>query len=96
MAMKNEQTMKQTVKDGARAILLTLCAIGCAYGAVQNATGAVKVYHTQMDSAFEKTTRVGVLGLSALYLAYISGSLIDIGVAVRRQKQARRLKDNTR
>ncbi len=87
---------KQTVKEGIRALLLTLCAFGCAYGAVQSAAGVVKVYHTQTDSAFEKTTRIGILSFSALYLAYISGSLIDIGIAVRRQKQARRLKDNTR
>lgn len=96
MAMKNEQTMKQTVKDGTRAVLLTLCAVGLAYGAVKNALGAAEVYHKEMDSAIEKSVRVGMLVFSALYLAAMSGSLVDIGVDIRRQKQAALSKEKTR
>lgn len=96
MPMKNEQTMKQTVKDGTRAVLLTLCAVGLAYGAVKNALGAAEVYHKEMDSAIEKSVRVGMLVFLALYLAAMSGSLVDIGVDIRRQKQVALSKEKTR
>ncbi len=96
MPMKNEQTMKKTLKEGGNALILTLCAVGLAYGAVKNALGAAEVYHKEMDSAIEKSVRVGMLGFSALFLAAMSGSLVDIGVDIRRQKQAALLKEKTR
>lgn len=96
MPMKNEQTMKKTLKEGGNALILTLCAVGLAYGAVKNALGAAEVYHKEMDSAIEKSVRVGMLVFSALFLAAMSGSLVDIGVDIRRQKQVALSKEKMR
>lgn len=90
MAEKKDSTMKQTLKSGTRAVILTLCALGLAYGAVKSALGAGKVYHRENINATQKTTRVGLLVFSALFLGAMSGLVIDIGVDIRRQKQALR------
>ena len=46
--------MKQTLKSGTRAVILTLCALGLAYGAVNSALGAAKVYHREDINATQK------------------------------------------
>lgn len=94
MANVEEKTVKKTLKEGGKAFAVTLCAIGLVYGAVNNAKGAGKIYHTPMDSSIEKTTRVALLSFSALFLAAMAGRIIDIGMNMGRQSQTRRRKDN--